>query len=80
MEIREIGRGESSLHFVLPGHRGHRLGILMKIANHRATRKLFPQCQVLMTGNADVNAAMNRVNAELGYRAVERCIAVQKEL
>lgn len=65
---------------VLPGHRGHRLGILMKIVNHRATRKVFPECRVLMTGNADVNAAMNRVNAELGYRAVERCVEVQREL
>lgn len=73
-------RGFQSGTLVLPGHRGHRLGILTKVANHRATRKLFPECQVLMTGNADVNAAMNRVNADLGYRAVERCIEVQREL
>lgn len=73
-------RGFQSGTLVLAGHRGHRLGILMKVTNHRATRKVFPECRVLMTGNADVNAAMNRVNADLGYRAVERCIEVQREL
>jgi hypothetical protein len=47
---------------VLPGHRGHRLGIAMKLATHRRTAELFPSCAYVETGNAGVNAPMNAVN------------------
>ena len=73
-------RGFQSGTLVLPEHRGHALGLAMKLANHRATRKAFPECRVLLTGNAGVNVAMNAVNDRLGYRATERCVEVQKEL
>lgn len=65
---------------VQPGHRGHRLGLGMKLATHRRVLELFPQCAYVETGNAGVNAAMNAVNAQLGYRVVERCLDVQKRL
>jgi hypothetical protein len=74
------GRGFQSGTLVLPEHRGHALGLAMKLANHRATRAAFPECRVLMTGNAGVNVAMNAVNDRLGYRATERCVEVQKDL
>ena len=73
-------RGFQSGTLVLPEHRGHALGLAMKVANHRALRAAYPQCRILMTGNADVNAAMNAVNERLGYREVERCVELQKEL
>ena len=31
--------------FVLPGHRGHSLGLAMKLANHRALMAALPQCE-----------------------------------
>jgi RimJ/RimL family protein N-acetyltransferase len=65
---------------VLPGHRGHRLGLAMKLATHRALLDLFPGCAYVETGNAGVNAAMNAVNERMGYRVVERCLDVQKVL
>jgi hypothetical protein len=65
---------------VLPEHRGHALGLAMKIANHRAVRRLYPECRVLVTGNAGVNVAMNAVNDRLGYREIERCVEVKKDL
>lgn len=65
---------------VLPGHRGHRLGLAMKLATHRHVHALFPACAYVETGNAGVNAAMNAVNAQMGYRVVERCLDVQKRL
>lgn len=65
---------------VLPGHRGHRLGLAMKLASHRALLDLFPECGYVETGNAGVNAAMNAVNERMGYRVVERCLDVQKLL
>jgi GNAT superfamily N-acetyltransferase len=73
-------RGFQSGTLVLPEHRGHALGLAMKVANHQAVRAAFPQCQILMTGNAGVNAAMNAVNERLGYREVERCVEVQRDV
>jgi GNAT superfamily N-acetyltransferase len=65
---------------VLPGHRGHRLGLAMKLLTHRRVAELFPECGYVETGNAGVNAPMNTVNERLGYRVVERCLDVQKQL
>lgn len=59
-------------------HRGHRLGIQMKVFNHRAVRRAHPGCVHLLTGNADVN--MNAVNDRLGYRTVGRLAEMQKDL
>lgn len=65
---------------VLPGHRGHRLGLAVKIANQRAVREAFPQCRYAFTSNAGVNAAMNAVNDALGFRDVERSLEMQLRL
>lgn len=65
---------------VAPEYRGHRLGLAVKLANHRQIRELFPDCRVLVTGNADVNAPMNAINNALGYREVERCIEMQRAI
>jgi GNAT superfamily N-acetyltransferase len=73
-------RGFQSGTLVLPEHRGHALGLAMKLANHRTARSAFPECRVLITGNAGVNVAMNAVNERLGYRDIERCVEVQKDL
>jgi GNAT superfamily N-acetyltransferase len=73
-------RGIQSGTLVAPEHRGRNLGLSLKIANHRQIRQHFPECQVLLTGNADVNAPMNAVNEALGYREVERCIEMQRAI
>ena len=73
-------RGFQSGTLVLPAHRGRALGLLMKLRNHRRLRAEHPDCAVLLTGNAGVNAAMNAVNERLGYRDVERGFELQKEL
>jgi len=65
---------------VLPAHRGHRLGLAMKLATHRRLLELFPGCAYVETTNAGDNAAMNAVNEQLGYRVVERALDVQKRL
>jgi RimJ/RimL family protein N-acetyltransferase len=83
--LTEIGVSVHSPHWgaqsgtlVEPAHRGHHLGLAIKLANHRQVRELFPDCRVLVTGNAAVNAAMNAVNERLGYREVERCLEMQR--
>lgn len=73
-------RGMQSGTLVTPEHRGRKLGLALKIANHRQLREHFPECKVLLTGNADVNAPMNAVNEALGYRDVERCIEMQRAI
>lgn len=65
---------------VLPGHRGHRLGLGLKLATHRSLRATYPRSEVVTTGNARLNAHMSAINAQLGYRVVERLFAMQKEL
>ncbi|MCW2791551.1 MAG: hypothetical protein JWO76_649 [Nocardioides sp.] len=65
---------------VLPEHRGHRLGLGMKLRTHRRVLELFPDCAHVETGNAGVNVPMNSVNERMGYRVVERCLDVQKVL
>ncbi|MBD8868535.1 hypothetical protein [Nocardioides donggukensis] len=52
----------------------------MKLANQRQLRAAFPGCATLLTGNAAVNAHMNAVNTELGFRPVERRLEFQKSL
>jgi len=73
-------RGFQSGTLVLPEDRGRALGLRMKVANHRAVRERYPECRILVTGNAGVNVAMNAVNERLGYREIERCVEVKKDL
>lgn len=63
---------------VLPEHRGHRLGLAMKVLLHQRLRAEFPATELLVTGNADVNDHMNAVNEQLGYRPIDRVLELQK--
>lgn len=48
-------------------HRGHRLGLLIKIANLRAIMAASPTTGEIVTWNAADNAPMIAVNASLGF-------------
>lgn len=50
-----------------PAHRGHRLGLLMKIANLRAMLADRPAVKAVSTWNAGVNRHMISVNERLGF-------------
>lgn len=63
---------------VLPDHRGHRLGLAMKVLLHQKVRELFPGAQIIATGNATTNSFMNAVNEQLGYQLVDRIYELQK--
>jgi hypothetical protein len=63
---------------VLPDHRGHRLGLAMKVLLHQKLRELYPAAQLIATGNATSNSQMNDVNDQLGYRLVDRALEMQK--
>jgi GNAT superfamily N-acetyltransferase len=73
-------RGFQGGTLVVPAHRGHRLGLAVKVANQRALAERFPELEWIITGNADVNTHMNAINDLLGFRVVERCLEVEKAL
>lgn len=56
---------------VSPKHRGHRLGLLTKLENHRQLRRERPAVRWIYTGNADVNQHMIAINELLGFRVVD---------
>ncbi|MBM7785901.1 GNAT family N-acetyltransferase [Tenggerimyces flavus] len=65
---------------VLAEHRGHRLGLAVKIANVRALQTAHPDVTRMDTWNAEVNGPMVAVNEELGYRIVEYSHEYQRNL
>lgn len=65
---------------VLSEHRGHALGLAMKVRLHQLTRELLPGVDSIFTANAGSNQHMNAVNEALGYRVVEDSLEVQKRL
>ncbi|CAM3625078.1 GNAT family N-acetyltransferase [Nocardioides zeicaulis] len=65
---------------VHPGHRGHRLGVAVKVANLRLLQRERPDVVRMTTYNAEVNAHMIAVNEALGFRPVARLGDFQKRL
>jgi GNAT superfamily N-acetyltransferase len=61
-------------------HRGHRLGLAVKVENLRRLQAAHPERAVVMTGNADVNAHMLAINEALGFRLAEACPQLQRRL
>jgi GNAT superfamily N-acetyltransferase len=57
---------------VEPAHRGHRLGMLVKLANLDRVRRQSPALKVIDTYNADSNPWMVSINEAMGYRPYDR--------
>ena len=66
--------------YVAPDHRGHRLGLMTKLANHRLLRRHHPTVRWVDTTNADGNAPMQAINRRLGFVALERNRDMQRRL
>jgi GNAT superfamily N-acetyltransferase len=52
---------------VLPAHRGHRLGLLVKLAAVRALPQASPATRTLTTWNAEDNLPVVRLNEAMGF-------------
>jgi GNAT superfamily N-acetyltransferase len=65
---------------VLPEHRGHRLGLAVKLANLDYLAATAPGVKLVITGNAQENAPMIAVNDMLGFEVVATGTFWQKEL
>ncbi len=65
---------------VHPAHRGHRLGLAVKLANVEALATAAPSVRRIVTGNAAVNAPMIAVNDMMGFEVVGAGWYWQKEV
>lgn len=65
---------------VLRAHRGHRLGLLLKIEMLRWLGEEEPQLRTVDTSNAASNAHMIHVNEVLGYQVVGKVIEWQRHI
>ncbi|XVV12315.1 GNAT family N-acetyltransferase [Actinoplanes sp. CA-131856] len=63
-----------------PEHRGHRLGLLVKLENLRYVRENEPKVEVIDTFNATANEHMLRINREVGFRQVDSVVEWQVTL
>lgn len=61
-------------------HRGHSLGLAVKVANLRRLQAEHPERALVITGNADVNRHMVAINEALGFRPAEVCPQLQRRL
>lgn len=72
--------GEQHETAVVRSHRGHRLGVLLKVVMLRLLAEAQPQLEIIDTWNAESNGPMVAVNETLGYRVVGRALAYQRPL
>ncbi|MEI2712257.1 MAG: GNAT family N-acetyltransferase [Nocardioides sp.] len=72
--------GQVGITLVDPAHRGHRLGLALKIATHDLLISTYPECETVDTSNAEVNTHMNAVNEQLGYRSIETLLELHKRV
>jgi GNAT superfamily N-acetyltransferase len=85
--LTTISRSEShdwhafqQITLVEPGHRGHRLGTIIKIENLRYVMAHEPGLRVIDTYNARSNSYMISINEAIGFRAVAGLISWQATL
>lgn len=65
---------------VHPDHRGHRLGLAVKLANLDLLAERAPDVRMVQTGNASVNAPMIGVNEMMGFVVASEGAFWQKHL
>jgi len=66
------GWGFQQLTAVLPAHRGHRLGLLVKVANLEQLTSDDPSVRRILTGNAGANRHMIAINEMLGFHVSDQ--------
>jgi GNAT superfamily N-acetyltransferase/RimJ/RimL family protein N-acetyltransferase len=70
VEPDEPAWGFQELTAVTRAHRGHRLGLLLKVAMLELLAEREPQLARIFTGNTDTNVHMIAINDDLGFRVL----------
>ena len=65
---------------VVPEHRGHRLGLAVKVAGLRELARRHPERTGVYTTNSEVNGPMIAINERLGFRPIELAADCQRIL
>ncbi|SNY04783.1 GNAT family N-acetyltransferase [Paractinoplanes atraurantiacus] len=79
-ELAQPAQAWQQTTLVDPDHRGHRLGMLVKLANLDNVRRHRPGIEAIDTFNASQNEYMLRINRALGFRAVDISTEWQHDL
>jgi GNAT superfamily N-acetyltransferase len=74
------GQAWQQITVVHPDHRGHRLGLAVKLANLDLLAEFAPDVRFLQTGNAAVNKPMIAVNEMMGFEVFSEGAFWQKHL
>lgn len=74
----EPGRAYQWGTLVRRDHRGHRLGLAVKVANVELLQREAPEVTHVLTWNAGVNEHMIGINERIGFRVSERAGQFQK--
>lgn len=74
----ELGMQSGTL--VSSKHRGHRLGMALKVANLRRFQERFAAVRRVHSWNAEENGPMVAINDTLGFRPVEHVAEMQRSL
>jgi len=67
--------GHQEITVVARAHRGHRLGLLVKVAMLELLAGREPRLERIVTGNADSNEHMIAINNELGYQLLDHWLS-----
>jgi GNAT superfamily N-acetyltransferase/RimJ/RimL family protein N-acetyltransferase len=76
----DAGSAFQELTAVARPHRGHRLGLLVKVAMLELLAAHEPQLTQIVTLTAEDNDHMNAINAELGFEVLERQLSWELEV
>jgi GNAT superfamily N-acetyltransferase len=74
------GEAWQQITVVHPDHRGHRLGLAVKLANLDLLAGRAPEVRVIQTGNAAVNKPMIAVNEMMGFEVFSEGAFWQKHV
>src|SRR6185312_5740672 len=74
------GEAWQQITVVHPDHRGHRLGLAVKLANLDLVAERAPDVRTVQTGNAAVNKPMIAVNEMMGFEVLSEGAFWQKHL
>lgn len=77
LPLRPRTHGAQQTTVVDPGHRGRRLGLLVKLANLESVRRAEPELSCIDTTNADDNEHMIAINEAMGFTVRDAAVHFQ---